>query len=122
MKLNDNLYTILDRDTGVDEVVYSISLLPSWPIYAAHFPGMPITPGVCQIQLVKELLEDYMNISLTIKGVKNAKFVSVLKPLRQTLKVRLSKVAREDNDIKVQATIADDSTIYAKLSLQTVIA
>lgn len=122
MKLNGNLYNIIDKETVNEVTTYTITLIPSCIIYDAHFPEMPITPGVCQIQMIKELLEDCLNRTLMIVGVKNAKFVSVLKPESNFIKVSLSKIKKEDNQYKVQAVIADDNTIYAKLSLQTVIA
>lgn len=122
MKLNRNLYNIIEKETSGEVITYTIALIPSCIIYSAHFPGMPITPGVCQVQIIKELLEDYLNRTLTISGVKNAKFVSVLTPTEKPLRVSLSKIKQEDNQFKVQAVIADDDTTYAKLSLQTVIA
>ncbi len=122
MKLNRNLYNIIDKETVGDVTTYTVLLIPSCIIYAAHFPGMPITPGVCQIQMTKELLEDCLNRKLTIAGVKNAKFVSVLTPGDKHIRVSLSKIKQEDNQFKVQAVIADDETTYAKLSLQTVVA
>lgn len=122
MKLNRTLYNIINKETIGEETTYRISLIPSCVIYNAHFPGMPITPGVCQIQIVKELLEDYLNKAVVIQGVKNAKFVSVLSPENKSIKITLSKIKHEDNQFKVQAVIADDETTYAKLSLQTVIA
>lgn len=118
MNLNKYLYKIINKETNGDAATYTLELLPTCPIYSAHFPEMPITPGVCQIQIVKELLEDFTSKFLTIQGVKNAKFVSVLTPDSKTIKVSLlSKVNQEDNQIKAQAVIADDETTYAKLSL-----
>lgn len=122
MKLIRNLYDIIGKETDGEVTTYTITLLPSCMIYAAHFPGMPITPGVCQIKMVKELLEDCLGQSLRIVGVKNVKFVSVLTPRESPLKVSISKIKQEDSQVKVQAVIADESTTYAKLSLQTVIA
>ena len=43
MQLKNNLYKII-RKEGVGPVVnYAIELIPSCVIYAAHFPGEPIT-------------------------------------------------------------------------------
>lgn len=122
MRLSKNLYNIINKETVGEVTTYTISLIPSCIIYGAHFPEMPITPGVCQIQIVKELLEDCLNKKLIIIGVKNAKFVSVLAPENKSIKVSLSKIKQEGNQCKVQAVIADDNTTYAKLSLQTVVA
>lgn len=122
MKLNRTLYNIIDKETVSDVTTYTVSLIPSCIIYAAHFPEMPITPGVCQIQIVKELLEDNLNKALTIQGVRNAKFVSVLSPDNKSIKVILSKIKMEGNQYKALAVITDEQNTYAKFSLQTVIA
>lgn len=122
MKLTDYLFEATDKNSCGDTFVYSLRLIPSCPIYAAHFPGVPITPGVCQIQLVKELLEDCTGRKLKIHGVKNAKFISVLRPGGQDIKVTLSRIREDENRITAQAVIADDETTYAKLSIQTTVA
>ena len=57
MELKNNLYKII-RKEGVGPVAnYAIELIPSCVIYAAHFPGRPVTPGVCIVQMGKELVE-----------------------------------------------------------------
>ena len=108
MRLNKKLYNIINKETFGEETIYTISLIPSCVIYAAHFPEMPITPGVCQIQIVKELLEDCLNKTLAIQGVKNAKFLSVLSPENNSVKVILSKIKLEANQYRAQAVIADE--------------
>lgn len=35
---------------------------PEHPIYAAHFPGQSLTPGVCFVQIAFELLEHSFSI------------------------------------------------------------
>ena len=121
MRLNKKLYNIINKETIGEVTTYTISLLPSCVIYAAHFPEMPITPGVCQIQIVKELLEECLNKTLAIQGVRNAKFVSVLSPQNNSIKVILSNIKLENNQYRAQAIIADEQNTYAKLSLQKVI-
>ena len=77
MQLKNNLYKII-RKEGVGPVVnYAIELIPSCVIYAAHFPGEPITPGVCIVQMGKELVEELLSeqrstpCKLMITKVKN---------------------------------------------------
>ena len=52
MSLKDSLYHIVSCESGKAVV----RLDPSSPVYAAHFPGYPITPGVILIQIATELL------------------------------------------------------------------
>ena len=50
MKLLNDFCTIAGGDT--DKIW--LRLNPDHPIYHAHFPGNPITPGVCIVQIVGE--------------------------------------------------------------------
>ena len=52
MSLKDSLYHIVSCESGKAVV----RLDPSSPVYAAHFPGYPITPGVILIEIATELL------------------------------------------------------------------
>jgi 3-hydroxyacyl-[acyl-carrier-protein] dehydratase len=81
MQLLNNLYRILRKNCSNSFVQYDIRLEASHHIYQVHFPGNPITPGVCIIQTVKELLECHLNRLLNIQKVKNVKFLSVISPL-----------------------------------------
>ncbi len=81
MKLLNNLYMISKRETTSLSAQYGIFLEEKSFIYKAHFPNEPITPGVCIIQIAKELLEDYAQKHYTIKAIKNVKFLNVISPV-----------------------------------------
>jgi 3-hydroxyacyl-[acyl-carrier-protein] dehydratase len=118
MKLNNYLYKVLDVEETPEGVAYSISLIRESPIYQAHFPNMPITPGVCMIQMAEELLADHIKKRLQTVAVKNAKFLSILDPNAENIKIHLTKIKQEGDMIKVYATIMDCyGTMFAKLSL-----
>lgn len=78
MRLADYLYTITRADSA--EKTYTVRLLNDCAIYRAHFPGEPITPGVCIVQMAKELMELHTGAHLEIAKVKDARFLSVLSP------------------------------------------
>ena len=114
--LKDSLYKILSINNIADGISYQISLLRDCPIYAAHFPGMPVTPGVCILQMMEELLADYTHKKVQTTAIKNARFLSMLKPTDEVLDVNIFPVKQEDEKIKVQSTVMDSSgTIYAKI-------
>ena len=54
MLLKNSLYAIEGQETADGAVCYDIRLHPDHTIYKAHFPGEPITPGVCVIQIAKD--------------------------------------------------------------------
>lgn len=117
MTLNDNLYIIQEQPSGNS---FKLRMLPESIIYEAHFPGMPITPGVCIIQIAKELLERVYGKPLRLKEVVNAKYLATIEPGKTgVLQVDFSKltVNEEEHTLKVSAVISSDGIIYTKLSL-----
>ena len=119
MKLLNNLYSIRSKDVTESFVRYDIQLDASHFIYQAHFPGDPITPGVCIIQIAKELLEDYLGRNLGIQIVKNVKFLNVISPLKTPdISYAFEKIVTDDSEktYKVQTLIFSDELSMAKLS------
>lgn len=118
MTLKDNLYKIVDKKETPEGVLYDIHLIGESPIYGAHFPDMPITPGVCIVQIVEELLSDYLQRNLQISTIKSVKFLSVLKPSDEMIQIELFSVKQEKEKTTVQSTIKDyTGTVYSKISL-----
>jgi 3-hydroxyacyl-[acyl-carrier-protein] dehydratase len=116
--MTDNLYTTINVEDNENGFVAEIETNPSHIIYKAHFPGNPITPGVCIIKTAKELLENKINRKLWLKNVKNVKFLSVIIPAEgKRIKYAFSNVKEEENGCKVQVQVNDETTIYAKISL-----
>ena len=83
MMLENELYEVIAEDTNS----VSVRLLPESAIYKAHFPGNPITPGVCQVAMVAEQVERRSGRRLQLKEAKNLKFLGLLRPDVATLVV-----------------------------------
>jgi len=55
------------------------------PLYDGHFPGLPVTPGVCLIQTATELMASAVGSPLCLIGARQIKFLQMHtpeKPLR----------------------------------------
>ena len=118
MKLQDNLYTILSQQPQEGITAFQVRLHPEWPVYKAHFPGHPITPGVCIVQMVQELLQCALRRELCLCQAKNVKYLSIISPEEVTeLTVAFPKIEEQsDGSLKVQAQVASGETLYTKLS------
>ena len=116
MTLTDNLFKILHREP--DENGVTVTVLPclEHPIYQAHFPGNPITPGVCLVHLVGELAEQHTGLKLQLQEIKNIKFLNMLVP--QENHPVLFHLTIDPDSWKVQALVNDSDTTYAKMSLR----
>ena len=105
---------------------YEIRLNPSHPIYQAHFPGEPITPGVCIIQIAKELLEHsfcgcshLQQCCYELQTVKNVKYLSPISPIdTPIITYTFQKIipAADGNTIKAQALVEANGVPMTKLS------
>ncbi|MBR1498801.1 MAG: beta-hydroxyacyl-ACP dehydratase [Bacteroidaceae bacterium] len=116
MILQDNLFTILSHEAG--QPAFQVQLHRDWPIYKAHFPGHPITPGVCIVQMVQELLQVHLGRKVSLLGAKNVKYTSIVSPEEVTdLTVTFPKIdPQPDASLKVQAQVSAGDKLCTKLS------
>jgi len=119
MILRDNLFTIVSQEQNEASALFQVRLHPEWPIYKAHFPGHPITPGVCIVQMVQELLQELVQRDLCLIEAKNVKYVAIVSPEEITeLTVTFSKIEEQpEGRLKVQAQVASGETLCTKLSV-----
>lgn len=118
MTLQNYLYRILNVEETPEGTLYSISLIRECPIYKAHFPEMPVTPGACIVQMVEELAADHLQTGLQMTGVKEAKFLVPLEPSDDICLIRLSFLQLEQGNLKVQALVSDRADrLYARISI-----
>lgn len=97
--LIDNFYHIIER--AEDKV--TIQFNASHPIYAAHFPDSPITPGACLVKIAEEV------IGKRITRISNLKFSKTVLPSNV---VTFSFEAKHPN--KYRITISDLDSLYAQ--------
>ncbi|PTT73266.1 MULTISPECIES: 3-hydroxyacyl-ACP dehydratase [unclassified Chryseobacterium] len=94
-----------------------ISLNKDHDIFKGHFPGNPVTPGVCMMQIVKELAEEFTGSSLFLKTALNVKFMAIINPFETPdLKIQLD-ITENEGDVKVKNTTSFGETIALKMSV-----
>jgi 3-hydroxyacyl-[acyl-carrier-protein] dehydratase len=77
------LYTVtaLNADAMHENISAVIALNPEHPVFEGHFPGNPILPGVCTIQIVKEILEESFNEKFMLQKAANIKYLGFVSPV-----------------------------------------
>lgn len=106
MMLEGLLYKILEKGEGCAR----IQLLPESPIYAAHFPGFPVTPGVTLVQMGLELMGN------KLLSAKDIKFIVPVIPSSEGTVLRYEWSCPEDSRADVSVFLPD-GTLCAKMSL-----
>lgn len=95
----------------------SITLNQNHEIFKGHFPGNPVTPGVCMMQIIKELTEEFTGNKLFLKSASNVKFMAIINPFETPNLTMQLDIKEVDNDVKVKNTTAFGETIALKMSV-----
>lgn len=113
-----DFYTLLSYEkTESGSFTAQISLNKDHDIFKGHFPGNPVTPGVCMMQIVKELTEEFTGSSLFLKTASNVKFMAIINPFETPdLKIQLD-ITENEGDVKVKNTTSFGETIALKMSV-----
>ncbi|MHC0439637.1 3-hydroxyacyl-ACP dehydratase [Flavobacterium sp. 3-210] len=117
MVLKD-FYKILSEEK-ISDTKYTITILVNekHEVFKGHFPGNPIMPGVCMIQIIKELTEKITEETLMIQTLANVKFMALINPeVNPELRLELDITTTEDNLVKVKNTTYFNDTVALKLS------
>lgn len=117
MILRDTFYKI-NTLTFQDNVLEAkISIDAKHTIYEGHFPNNPVTPGVVQLEMVKEILGTHFNKTIQLKSLSSSKFLAVLNPEKTPeATFKMNVVEQEDQSLKVSGQLSNSEGICLKFS------
>lgn len=118
MSLLKDFYTIEGFEKQTDNnYVVGIRLNPKHPIFKGHFPDNPVTPGVCMMQIIKDLTEYITAQTLFMSRSSNVKFMALINPeINPVLRLELELLQGEDHTIKVKNVTTFGDTVALKLT------
>lgn len=118
MNFLDNLFFIQSIDNTDTGFTAKLRCNPEHPVYQAHFPGNPITPGACLLKTAGDMLQQKLGRPLYLKASKNIKYLSVVVPEEgKEVRYDFMRLVVDETECKAQVVIADDTTVYTKMSL-----
>ena len=87
------------------------------PIFSGHFPGQPVVPGVCMLQIVTELLASVVGKPTSLKESAQMKFLLFIDPrVSKLVDILISYSEPEQGVYKVNATLQKEKDIYFKFA------
>ena len=124
MVLKD-FYTILHQSGPEEEISqtgilskrfqFQLELNPDHPVYQGHFPGNPIVPGVCQVQMISELISIITGHSFRLIHADNVKFLSMMVLDKKSTIDADIRIRTEDNgNISANAVFKAGDTIFIR--------
>lgn len=116
MMLNDNLYKI-DSFVYVDgKIETTLTIDANHKIFEGHFPGQPVLPGVCMIQIFKELLEKATSQKLFLYQADSSKFLSMVDPRQTPQLIFIIDYTTTEGYIKANGVLKNDAATFLKLN------
>ena len=116
----ENFYTIENKsvDENMENYSYEIYINSEHDIFKGHFPGNPVMPGVCMMQIIKEISQTITGQKLFMEKCSNVKFLALINPeTNPKLTVDL-KIIEQDGKVKVRNITKFEDTVALRLSAQ----
>lgn len=102
--------TVGKHGDGTAEV--RVRLLPGCEVYRGHFPGHPVAPGACNIEMVRECFARMQGADLRIAAIDRCRFTAVATPTASPeLAITLSWT-HDDGGYRLAATMTAGGTTY----------
>jgi 3-hydroxyacyl-[acyl-carrier-protein] dehydratase len=113
MLLND-FFTISKQENLTDSLKATIVLNPKHKIFEGHFPGHPVVPGVCMMQMIREVMELKTGRKLKIAEADFIKFLTNINP-EQNQEVDMSiSYTEEAGRYSLNASLFSGTTVFFK--------
>ncbi|MBP1667676.1 MAG: Beta-hydroxyacyl-(acyl-carrier-protein) dehydratase FabA/FabZ [Bacteroidetes bacterium] len=112
--LND-LYVIKDirEELASNKFTVLIELNSNHPIFRGHFPGNPVLPGVCTVQIIKELLANLLKRNLNLKKAGTIKYLSFINPeINRLVSFDLQVKEAEEGQLICNVSVFHETTVF----------
>lgn len=113
--LEGHFYTVKNPLQENDSIQALLAINPEHAIFKGHFPGQPVVPGVCMMQIVRELIQKTTGKRLRLAHGLDLKFLSVIDPQKNNLvNAEANYSVLATGDINVTARLFFNETTFFK--------
>ena len=118
--LLNNLYTIHTLSESDHQIVATLHLVADHAIFGGHFPGQPILPGVCMMEMIAEVMGVFLKSSFRISAGPVIKFLRMIDP-RMNPSIHLEiKYQPSAHTIITNGKIFSGTDVFMKFQLSLV--
>ncbi len=111
-----SFYTLLNHEIKDGVIHARVKIDASHSIFNGHFPGNPVTPGVVQVEMVKEIVNEIYGHRYVLSAMSNCKFLKIWNPLNYPEISFVISTAQTEEGLKVNATGEEQGITFFKLS------
>ncbi len=109
------LYQIESIKKDGNRATVNVVIDPQHVVFDGHFPGHPVMPGVCQIDMIREICEKLLNQPLQLYQSDQIKFLKVIDPTihhKLLISLELSEI---ETRFRFTASISDLDNEFLKM-------
>ncbi len=108
------VFNILAIEQSEGVFIVALAINANSHIFDGHFPGQPVVPGACMLQLVKDVLSKQLSLELKLLKADNIKFLGLVQPGDEKISLQIAYQVIE-NQFKVNATLSAGEVTSMKL-------
>ena len=109
--LQNDFFTIVSQVSGEGKLTGVLEFDPGHAIFKGHFPGVPVVPGVCMMQMVKEMLENAIGVETMLRKAMSMKFLTLINPLvNRSVQFEINYT----DELQVNASLFNEGVVYFK--------
>ena len=113
-KLLDGFYKVNNLAVVDNTATATITINKDHIIFKGHFPGNPVMPGVCMMQIIKEITEKIVKKELFMQSANNIKFMAIINPFNTPELVLKLDIIETDEGYKVKNISRFEDTLALK--------
>jgi len=111
-----NFFAITTFENNDGIINASVAIDAAHPIFDGHFPGQPVVPGVCLVQIITELSGKACGKKLQLQKAGDIKFLSVVDPVKDNvLRAEIKYSFAEDGVLHATAALDQEDRVCLKM-------
>ncbi len=117
--LSGDFFHITELEKNETGVHAGLHINADHKIFEGHFPGQPVVPGVCMMQMIKEIFENATGRATDLVKANEMKFMVIIDPTKTNIvKASLNYILNENEPVNLSAVISSGETIHFKFKGQ----
>jgi 3-hydroxyacyl-[acyl-carrier-protein] dehydratase len=115
MILLNDFFRISNTESSATEIWAELFINGNHKIFEGHFPNQPVVPGVCMMQMIKEIVEQVLDNQTNLVLAADMKFLAVINPQENNLvQATIKYTTEETGAINIVASIYKDELVHFK--------
>jgi 3-hydroxyacyl-[acyl-carrier-protein] dehydratase len=120
--LAGSFYSVTSITQNNGEISGEILFDKDHDIFKGHFPSVPVVPGVCTMQIVKELVEQSIKQQTRLPKASQLKFLNLINPqINPSVFFNIKYQHQQDASIDVTAELKNAERSFFKMKATLVI-